>query len=92
MPIRIPRGWEIPERQATPEHLVFGRRKAFGLGAGLLADIAAGAGSGADGRFALNGEKARIVGHLETGFGGVADPPGDDCGHFNRVAGHVVDL
>ena len=37
MPIRIPRGWEIPERQATPEHLVFGRRKAFGLGAGLLA-------------------------------------------------------
>ncbi len=36
MPIRMPRGWEIPERLATPEHLVFGRRKAFGLGAALL--------------------------------------------------------
>ena len=34
MPIRIPRGWEIPDRLATPESLVFGRRKAFGLGAG----------------------------------------------------------
>ena len=29
MQIRIPRGWEIPERQATPEHLVMGRRKAL---------------------------------------------------------------
>ena len=37
MPIRIPRGWEIPEREATPEALVFGRRKAFGIGAGLIA-------------------------------------------------------
>jgi sulfoxide reductase catalytic subunit YedY len=37
MPIRIPRGWEIPERDASPERLVFGRRKAVGLGAGLLA-------------------------------------------------------
>ncbi|MBR0678929.1 protein-methionine-sulfoxide reductase catalytic subunit MsrP [Roseomonas eburnea] len=37
MPIRIPRGWEISEAEATPEHLVFGRRKAMGLGAGLLA-------------------------------------------------------
>jgi sulfoxide reductase catalytic subunit YedY len=36
MPIHIRRGWEIPERLATPEHLVFGRRKAFGLGAALL--------------------------------------------------------
>lgn len=35
MQIRIPRGWEIPEAQATPEHLVMGRRKAFGLGAAL---------------------------------------------------------
>jgi methionine sulfoxide reductase catalytic subunit len=26
MPIRIRRGWEIPDRLATPEHLVFGRR------------------------------------------------------------------
>lgn len=37
MPIRIRRGWEIPEARVTPEHLVFGRRKALGLGAGLLA-------------------------------------------------------
>lgn len=37
MPIRIPRGWEIPEARVTPEHLVFGRRKAFGLGAALAA-------------------------------------------------------
>ena len=38
MLIRIPRGWEIPERDATPESLVFGRRaalKAAGLGIGL---------------------------------------------------------
>lgn len=37
MQIRIPRGWEAPESRVTPDHLVFGRRKAFGLGAGLLA-------------------------------------------------------
>ncbi len=37
MPIRIPRGWEIPESAASPEDLVFGRRKAVGLGAGLAA-------------------------------------------------------
>ncbi|EFH10621.1 protein-methionine-sulfoxide reductase catalytic subunit MsrP [Pseudoroseomonas cervicalis] len=37
MPIRIPRGWELPESAATPEHLVLGRRKAMGLGAGLIA-------------------------------------------------------
>jgi sulfoxide reductase catalytic subunit YedY len=48
MPIRIPRGWEIPEREATAEHLVFSRRKAFGLGAGLLAASPALA-QGADG-------------------------------------------
>ncbi len=41
MPIRIPRGWEIPEREVTPEHLVFDRRKALGLGAGLIAAGAA---------------------------------------------------
>ncbi|BDG72619.1 protein-methionine-sulfoxide reductase catalytic subunit MsrP [Roseomonas fluvialis] len=35
MQIRIPRGWEIPDSAATPEHLVMGRRKAFGLGAAL---------------------------------------------------------
>ncbi|MEJ2625482.1 MAG: protein-methionine-sulfoxide reductase catalytic subunit MsrP [Pseudolabrys sp.] len=33
------RGWEIPERQVTPEHLVFSRRRllAAGVGAGALA-------------------------------------------------------
>jgi len=44
MLIRIPRGWEIPERSATPEALVFGRRaalKAGVFGAGLgIANIA----------------------------------------------------
>lgn len=37
MPIRISRGWEIPESRVTPEHLAFGRRKAFGLGVALAA-------------------------------------------------------
>ena len=37
MPIRTPRGWEIPEAEVTPEHLVFGRRKALAAGAALLA-------------------------------------------------------
>ena len=37
MPIRRPRGWEIPESRVTPEDFVFGRRKAFGLGAALAA-------------------------------------------------------
>lgn len=39
MLIRIPRGWEIPDRLATPEALVFGRRaalKAAAGGAGLI--------------------------------------------------------
>ena len=49
MPIRIPRGWEIPESQATPEHLVFGRRKMIGLGAGLLAAPGIAAAQGAAG-------------------------------------------
>jgi sulfoxide reductase catalytic subunit YedY len=41
MPIRIPRGWEIPEREATPEALVFGRRAALRTAAGLgIAGIA----------------------------------------------------
>ena len=39
--IRIPRGWEIPERQVTPEHLFVNRRKflrEMGLtGLGLIA-------------------------------------------------------
>jgi methionine sulfoxide reductase catalytic subunit len=36
--IRIPRGWEIPDREATPEHLVFGRRAALGgAAAGTIA-------------------------------------------------------
>ena len=38
MPIHIPRGWELPESAATPEHLVLGRRKAaLGLGSILAA-------------------------------------------------------
>lgn len=49
MPIHIPRGWEIPEREATPEHLVFGRRKATGFGAALLAAPGLAAAQGADG-------------------------------------------
>ena len=36
MAIRIPRGWELPESAATPEHLVLGRRRTLGLG-GLIA-------------------------------------------------------
>ncbi|HWX49156.1 MAG TPA: protein-methionine-sulfoxide reductase catalytic subunit MsrP [Roseomonas sp.] len=36
MPIRIPRGWELPEAAATPEAVVLGRRKTLGLGGGLL--------------------------------------------------------
>ncbi|RAI56041.1 protein-methionine-sulfoxide reductase catalytic subunit MsrP [Roseicella frigidaeris] len=35
MLIRIPRGWELPERAATPEPLVFGRRAALQAAAGL---------------------------------------------------------
>ena len=31
------RGWEIPERLATPEHLVFNRRKFLAAGASALA-------------------------------------------------------
>jgi sulfoxide reductase catalytic subunit YedY len=34
MLIRTRRGWDIPDRHATPEHLVFGRRAALGIGAG----------------------------------------------------------
>lgn len=37
MPIRIPRGWEIPESHVTPEQLVIGRRAGLGVAAGLLA-------------------------------------------------------
>ena len=42
MPIRIPRGWEIPEREATPEALVFGRRAGLKAGGGLLGAAATG--------------------------------------------------
>jgi len=49
MRIRSPHGWEIPEANVTPEHLVFGRRKAFGLGAGLLAAPGIAAAQQADG-------------------------------------------
>lgn len=37
MLIRIPRGWELPERSATPESLVFGRRAALQAATGLAA-------------------------------------------------------
>ncbi|TCZ66718.1 protein-methionine-sulfoxide reductase catalytic subunit MsrP [Roseicella aquatilis] len=42
MLIRIPRGWEIPERDVTPEALVFGRRGALRAAAGLAAGGMAG--------------------------------------------------
>lgn len=42
MPIHRRRGWEIPERLATEERWVVGRRAALGLGAGLVAAPAAG--------------------------------------------------
>ncbi len=35
MHIRIRRGWEIPESQATPEHVVASRRRLLGAGVGL---------------------------------------------------------
>jgi methionine sulfoxide reductase catalytic subunit len=35
MLIRIPRGWDLPERSATPESLVFGRRAALQAATGL---------------------------------------------------------
>ncbi|WP_159999828.1 protein-methionine-sulfoxide reductase catalytic subunit MsrP [Roseomonas sp. 18066] len=36
MPIRIPRGWELPDSAVTPEHLVLGRRRGLTLGLGGL--------------------------------------------------------
>lgn len=51
MLIRVPRGWEIPERDATPETLVLGRRAAFRGIAGL--GIAAGLGLPARAQSAL---------------------------------------
>jgi methionine sulfoxide reductase catalytic subunit len=50
MLIKIPQGWEIPEREVTPEHVYFNRRKFLaGASAGLIA--------GASGLI-LPGEKA----------------------------------
>lgn len=37
MHIRTPRGWEIPESQATPEHIFLSRRNLMALGAGSIA-------------------------------------------------------
>jgi len=37
MLIRNPRGWEIPEREATPEALVLGRRTALKAAASIVA-------------------------------------------------------
>ncbi|MEP9378458.1 protein-methionine-sulfoxide reductase catalytic subunit MsrP [Aquabacter sp. CN5-332] len=36
MHIRTKRGWEIPESQATPEHIFLSRRAILGAGAGLI--------------------------------------------------------
>jgi methionine sulfoxide reductase catalytic subunit len=36
------RGWEIPERQATPEHVAFNRRAFLGASAGLAATFVPG--------------------------------------------------
>jgi len=50
MLIRIPRGWEIPDRLATPESLAFGRRAVLkGAGIGLAAAGMAGSAMAADG-------------------------------------------
>ena len=40
MLIKIPRGWEIPERLATPEHVYLNRRKFLGASAAALGGIA----------------------------------------------------
>ena len=47
MLIRIPRGWEIPDRLATPEHLVLGRRAALRAAAAAGGILAAGGEAGA---------------------------------------------
>ena len=39
------RGWEIPEHQATPEHVFFNRRAFLGAGAGLAAALVPGVAS-----------------------------------------------
>jgi sulfoxide reductase catalytic subunit YedY len=36
MYIRRTRGWELPESQATPEHVFLSRRALIGAGAGLI--------------------------------------------------------
>lgn len=40
MLIKIPRGWEIPERLATPEHVYLNRRKFLGASVAALGGIA----------------------------------------------------
>jgi len=42
MLVKIPRGWEMPEREATPEAAFFGRRAFLGAAAGGLGALAAG--------------------------------------------------
>lgn len=59
MPIRIPRGWEIPERLVTPESLALGRRQALGLGAAIGAGVL-GADASAQGVYAAP-RNARFV-------------------------------
>jgi sulfoxide reductase catalytic subunit YedY len=57
MLILNPRGWEIPDRDATPEALVFGRRAALGAVAGL--GLAAASGGAAFAQAAEIGGAAR---------------------------------
>lgn len=53
MLIRVRRGWEIPERLATPEELAFGRRAVLKSAAGAL--LGAGLAGGAGGAVAAEG-------------------------------------
>jgi len=39
MYVKRRRGWEIPESQATPEHVYLSRREMMGAGAMLLAGL-----------------------------------------------------
>ena len=46
MPIKRTRGWEIPEREATPEAVFLDRRRLMAAGAGLIGGAIAGTGAG----------------------------------------------
>jgi len=78
MPIHIPRGWELPESAATPEHIVLGRRKAaLGLGSILAA--------GALGRPALAQDAASMAAMRNPRFeAGRALTPEKDAASYNN--------